>query len=394
MPAAIDQLGSVLVLAYTGAAIWFDLHLLRDYRPPGWGVRLLQLALLLFPLELALVLAGQSQTALSLNTKIIFLQPLLALLLISLSRPANLGKAQPAVVSKRAMVMVFALFAAAFSTVALAFLGVIAFPQFLIYSVFLHGLLTGVVMVVVLQVKAWRTQAQQLQTQADLVLAEQRARQYQQQRLEQSQFLAMLAHELKTPLSVMRLVLGSDAPAPALLAHAKQAAQDMSHVIERCLQAERLADGQLTVQRTAVHLRDECLQLLRSSASAARLHLSMQTDITLQTDAALLRIMLTNLIENALKYSPQDSAIHILIAPDARQTGAGVIFDIKNQPGTAGWPDAAKVFQKYYRSSRAQHQTGSGLGLYLVHSMAHMLGGELRYAPDEKYIRFTLWLPV
>jgi PAS domain S-box-containing protein len=231
-------------------------------------------------------------------------------------------------------------------------------------------------------------------TQADLALAKQRALQLHQQRLEQSQFLAMLTHELKTPLSLIQLVLGSQVPGPELIAYAKRAAQDMNDVIERCLQSEQLSDGQLATQSTAVNLREEYYQLQQSCAHPARLHLTMQSEVIINTDAKLLRIVLANLIDNALKYSPPDSAVDIIIAADASQAVAGTIFTIQNLPGTAGWPDASKVFQKYYRSRRSHHQTGSGLGLYLGHSMAQMLCGELRYMPDEIFIRFTLWLPL
>lgn len=393
-PDAIDKMASVLVLTYTASAIWFDLQLLRDYQPPRWGIRLMQLGLLLLPLELALVWADQVQTALSLNIKVIFIQPLVSLLLLSLSAPTRPGAGLAPVVSKRVLMVIFAVFAVSFSTVALVVSGVIKMVEFLMYTVFLHGLLTGVVMLVVLQVKARRTQAQQAQTLADLALAQQRAAQAQQERQEKSQFLAMLAHELKTPLSVVRLVLGSPKPAPELVVHAQVAVQDMDRVIGRCLQAGQLTDGQLKVQKSAVNLCEEYEQLQQSCASPQRLHLGMASDLVVQTDAKLLRIVLGNLIDNALKYSPADSAVDILIAPDTSAKRAGATFTIQNLPGTAGWPDAVKVFQKYYRSRKAHHQTGSGLGLYLVHSMAHMVGGEVRYAPDEKFVRFTLWLPL
>ena len=56
-------------------------------------------------------------------------------------------------------------------------------------------------------------------------------------------------------------------------------------------------------------------------------------------------------------------------------------------------PDAARLFQKYYRSSGAQSISGTGLGLFLVASLAKMLGGTCHYAPDDTHVRFELWLP-
>jgi signal transduction histidine kinase len=203
----------------------------------------------------------------------------------------------------------------------------------------------------------------------------------------------MLTHELKTPLSVIRLVLGSKAPAPALVAHAERAARDMNAVIERCLQAEQLADQQFTMQAQTVNLRDELQQLQRNSPSAERLHLSIPSDVPLKTDAKLLHIVLGNLLDNALKYSAAGSAVHILVTDQARHGQAGWSVCVQNIPGVAGWPDGTRVFQKYYRSPSAHHQTGSGLGLFLVHGMAQVLGGELSYASDEIFVKFKLWLP-
>lgn len=393
-PGAIDDFSNLMVVAYSATLFWFDYQLLREYKPPVWGVRLMQLAVLLFLPEVALIYWGQTQTALSLNVKIIFLEPMLALLLAfksdpSLRHPGDL----PPVVSKKAMVILFASFAAIFSTLALFVVGIFEPAGFLIYIVFMHGLITGVVMTVVLQLRSWRMDARRVQALADLTVVEQRAAQERQQRLEQNRFLGMLTHELKTPLSVIRLVLGSKAPAPALVAHAERAARDMNAVIERCLQAEQLADQQFTMQAQAVNLRDELQQLQRNSPSAERLHLSIPSDVPLKTDAKLLHIVLGNLLDNALKYSAAGSAVHILVTDQARHGQAGLTVCVQNIPGVAGWPDGTRVFQKYYRSPSAHHQTGSGLGLFLVHGMAQVLGGELSYASDEIFVKFKLWLP-
>jgi signal transduction histidine kinase len=68
-------------------------------------------------------------------------------------------------------------------------------------------------------------------------------------------------------------------------------------------------------------------------------------------------------------------------------------LSVTNNPGASGWPDADQLFAKYYRSSSAQLQSGTGLGLYLSHTLATQLGGTLRYRPAAQSIRFELWLP-
>jgi signal transduction histidine kinase len=68
-------------------------------------------------------------------------------------------------------------------------------------------------------------------------------------------------------------------------------------------------------------------------------------------------------------------------------------LEITNQVGPAGWPEADRVFEKYYRSPHARRQTGSGLGLYLVRHLTQAIGGQIAYKPSTSQIRFVLNLP-
>ena len=61
--------------------------------------------------------------------------------------------------------------------------------------------------------------------------------------------------------------------------------------------------------------------------------------------------------------------------------------------GPAGYPEAHKVFDKYYRSPAAQRQSGSGLGLYLVKSLLELMQGEVSYTPLQGHVLFEFWLP-
>jgi K+-sensing histidine kinase KdpD len=112
------------------------------------------------------------------------------------------------------------------------------------------------------------------------------------------------------------------------------------------------------------------------------------------TDAQFLEVMLGNLIDNAVRYG--DTLMPVLILTHVQRNAAGaagVNITVSNRPGAASWPDADKVFKKYYRSAGAERQSGTGLGLYLVRTLAVLVGGDCRYAPDATNIRFELWLP-
>jgi signal transduction histidine kinase len=66
---------------------------------------------------------------------------------------------------------------------------------------------------------------------------------------------------------------------------------------------------------------------------------------------------------------------------------------VVSQPGAAGLPDRQRLFSKYYRAPHAKRQAGTGLGLYLVRSLAHTLGGRIEYEPEGDSVRFVLSLP-
>jgi PAS domain S-box-containing protein len=208
-------------------------------------------------------------------------------------------------------------------------------------------------------------------------------------RVEQSQFMTMLAHELKTPLSVIQLALGCLIDSPEILVHANQSINDIKHVIERCLQSEQVADEELKIHLSDCDLVVMLGRIRQRMPAPNRLVINTQSQLMLHTDEQLLYAVLFNLIDNALKYSPLESWVHIEVHTENKS----VSLSIQNLVSIAGFPDATKVFQKYYRSKTAHHQTGSGLGLYLVKTMVNLLGGEADYYHDETSIIFKLSLP-
>lgn len=225
----------------------------------------------------------------------------------------------------------------------------------------------------------------------DLIASELKLKQLfdkeQARRVEQSQFMAMLAHELKTPLAVIRIALGS--MSETSIFHANKAITDIHSVIERCLQCEKIEDNQLMINTVDCHL----LSLLNEICAAYqpnRFVINAEISPTLCADLQLLKTVLFNLADNAFKYSPAITNIDIRLA----SKNEGVLITFKNAVGTSGYPDEEKIFQKYYRAKTAHHQTGSGLGCYLVKTMANLMGGQVNYVRMEEEILFSLWLPL
>lgn len=211
-------------------------------------------------------------------------------------------------------------------------------------------------------------------------------------RNEQNSFMSMLSHELKTPLSVLRMSLDG-ALSDRTRQHAQKSVQDLDAIVERCLQADRLQQQRYMAQLQSCDL-SELLSECRDACDAPqRLVITTIMLPVFTVDTQMLRMVLSNLIDNALKYAAPASPVPLSVTRQLYKAQPGILISIDNLPGTAGKPDPRQVFKKYYRSPGARSKTGSGLGLYLVHKVARQLGGWVRYVPDDSRVRFDFWLP-
>lgn len=217
----------------------------------------------------------------------------------------------------------------------------------------------------------------------------------QAERERQRRFLAMLTHELKTPLSVISMCLGTAQPSPRMQGHAQNAIQDINAIIERVALTTRIEDQSLTRQIEDCRLDELLAGLIGPLDQKDRVLLELADELAasrLVTDPLLLRTALGNLLDNALKYGPAGASVRLTVsaAPGARPA---LLVRVENPVGPAGRPDPRQVFEKYYRAAAAHSQSGSGLGLYIVQELAELLEGQLRYLDDRPDVCFELWLP-
>ncbi len=187
-------------------------------------------------------------------------------------------------------------------------------------------------------------------------------------------FLSMLSHELKTPLSVIRMGIDQKTLSDRARAHLYQAISDMSMVIDRCAVLEKV-DDQIPMRKELVDLAELIHQVVIQSGGAQRIDLDLPTSaLMLHTDEDWLRVILSNLIDNALKYSPKDTQVHLQLA----LTPGWCCILFSNQT-RCDLPDASLLFKKYYRAKSAHKQTGSGLGLYIVKRLVDQLNAQIEY---------------
>jgi signal transduction histidine kinase len=130
-----------------------------------------------------------------------------------------------------------------------------------------------------------------------------------------------------------------------------------------------------------------------ASIAPERVQISADPATNTHTDPQLLSVIVSNLIDNALKYGNNHTPVLLRLEPDRGSRKNGLRIVVTNAPGGAGVPDPKMVFKKYYRAPGAHGKTGSGLGLHISDGFATMLGGQLRYVPTPDAVEFTLWIP-
>jgi signal transduction histidine kinase len=193
------------------------------------------------------------------------------------------------------------------------------------------------------------------------------------EREQQRHFLSMLTHELKTPLSVLQLRLGAANPSARMQAHAERAVDDINAIVERCAMVSRIDEQATPLQRAPcdiARLLDDAIAQHRGAARVRVQRGEGLPNVPVHTDPLLLRTVLANLIDNALKYAPEGSPVHVRLAARSQSGRAGIGIAVENALGKVGLPDPNRIFTKYYRAPGAHQQSGSGLGLYIAQALA------------------------
>jgi signal transduction histidine kinase len=212
-------------------------------------------------------------------------------------------------------------------------------------------------------------------------------------RNEQDQFMAMLSHELKSPLAVISLSLGTQSIPMEVKLRVSRATNAMNVILERCLQADQIDHRQVSVA-VPCQVEEVLLDVVSRCAFPQRVELAAADLPLCKTDVQLLDVALGNLIGNAFKHGAPESTVSVRVLASTRWLRKGISITVANAPGPSGFPDPLKIFRKYYRSAGAHSKSGSGLGLHIAQGCARHLGGGLRYRPTVDCVRFELWLPL
>lgn len=216
----------------------------------------------------------------------------------------------------------------------------------------------------------------------------------------QRNFLALVSHEFRMPLAIIEGAAhllglynhGQAEPADEV-AKIKRAVRRMSDLMEVCLADDRLESAMMAQQLSDIDLSaliGECCADKRPLAGDGRLAVVVEPKVSARVDAGLLRLAISNLIDNALKYSPSDRMVGVELARD----GGAIAISVTDQGAGIAADEFERIFEKFYRSPAASGVRGAGLGLFMVKRIVDLHGGRVRVEsrPGEG-ARFTVVLP-
>jgi PAS domain S-box-containing protein len=220
-----------------------------------------------------------------------------------------------------------------------------------------------------------------------------------------SEFIALASHQLRTPLTAvcwsLELLQDEDRPGTPedrqLLRDAYAGARRMADTIQTMLRVSCIEADSVRLRQSVMSLRDllQDVQSQYASACAAKgLDFSLACpEVTLLSDPQVLSEILGSIVSNAVKYTPPGGTIRAQIDP---QSGHGVSITVSDTGIGIPRTEQPRVFTKLFRGANAiaLDPAGTGLGLYVAASLAHLLGAALSFISQEgQGAAYTLTLP-
>ncbi len=217
-------------------------------------------------------------------------------------------------------------------------------------------------------------------------------------------FVANVSHELKTPLTsisgyseTLLVDRPDEATSRQFLEIIHGNARRMQHLVDDLLDLSRIESGSWhpSVARVdpAAVARDVWLSLAeRAQAGDVSLHVEISPGTVLDADPDAVRQILTNLLDNALRYTPPGGSITV----SARPESGGVRLEVRDTGAGIAREHLSRIFERFYRvdASRSRGEGGTGLGLSIVRHLVESHGGRVSADSDlGQGTSITCWFP-
>ena len=219
-----------------------------------------------------------------------------------------------------------------------------------------------------------------------------------------SSFVANVSHELRTPMTTIGGYIDGilDGTIPRerqteYLNIALSEVKRLSRLTTELLNMSKIEAGEIEASITVHNVWDTVLNVLFSNEQRIDAKnitisgLNADEPSYVMCDADMLHQVIYNLVDNAIKFTPENGEISVRVEPKGQKTE----IEIRNTGAGIDADDIPRVFDRFYKGdkSRALDRTGTGLGLYIVKTLVNIMGGDIT-ADSEKgsYTSFTVVL--
>jgi two-component system sensor histidine kinase GlrK len=222
---------------------------------------------------------------------------------------------------------------------------------------------------------------------------------------QKNRFLRHVSHDLKTPLTAIRegaQLLSEGVPGPlndqqkTIIEILNQNSRRLQQLIEELINYQQAGFAASGIDPQPVALDVVCTQVLRThrlvaAARAIRFERKLNP-VLVEGDADKLRVVVDNLITNAIKFSPREGVVHVSLG---RNDGHALLDVSDDGPGVAA-EEAERIFEPFFRGTRARRGTvkGSGLGLAIAKEYVLAHRGKIKVVREGRGGHFRVTLPV
>jgi signal transduction histidine kinase len=199
-------------------------------------------------------------------------------------------------------------------------------------------------------------------------------------------FTAAVSHELRTPLARLLALLDSaslpESDTGVLLEQARQEVEAMAELVDDVLFLSELETGRAVVGLGGVRVAPIVLDVVDSLRPSAERHAQelvtlVADDVTVAVRARMLRVLVENLLTNAIRYAGDGARCTI----SARTEGDVVLLSVADNGRGVPAAELPRLFERFFRGDRARTTHGTGLGLAIVKHVVTQSGGEVEARP-------------
>ena len=208
--------------------------------------------------------------------------------------------------------------------------------------------------------------------------------------------IADISHQTKTPITNLSLYISllEDDPKDEYLEIIKYELNKLEFLIQNLVKSSRLESDIISLQKHQSNLKDiveDVLKEFKVTLDEKNISINLKDeDLLFAVDERWLKEAIHNLVDNAIKYSPNGSTINIRVY----KSYLNYNLDIENECKDLSEETLPKIFERFYRGKNSVSKDGLGLGLYIAREIIEKHGGNIRASLDENRIKFSVDFPL